>query len=84
MAGTVETAAKEVSPMRRVLAILVAGALLLAASSSALAGWGKGVGGGSDEFVISRPDDVPSGAGNEDVAPLFIPGGKMGVGGGDG
>jgi len=73
------TAKKDVSPMNRVLAVLFAGALLLSASGSALAGGGWGsVGGGSDGFVVSDlEEDQHCAADPDEDRPL---GGKAGVG----
>lgn len=72
---------KDGSPMNRVLAVLFAGALLLSASGSALAGGGWGsVGGGSDGFVVSAlEEDQHCAAEADEDRPMRL-GGKGGVG----
>ncbi|MCD6033133.1 MAG: hypothetical protein K0S78_5315 [Thermomicrobiales bacterium] len=68
----------------RVLAVLAAGSLLLSASGSALAGGSWGACGGADEFVLSGSEEDEASPAGADVTPLLTPGGKLGVGGGDG
>jgi hypothetical protein len=66
------------------LTVLVAGALVLFASNSTLAAGKLGGASQLDRFQVAVPAEVQDDAGNEDVAPLFTPGGKIGVqGGGD-
>jgi hypothetical protein len=63
-----------------VMAALVAGALVLSASGSALAAGSKGSVGGSDEFQVSCLAEDHAGATGADDYRLVPLGGKAGVG----
>jgi hypothetical protein len=77
------TKVKEVPMNNRLLAVLVAGALLLSASGSTLAGGKLGGAGGADEFRRPHTELVQGGKiGGGMDGPVAL-GGKIGVQGGE-
>ena len=76
MAGT---RTQESRTKATVLAVLAAGALLLAARESALAGGSMGAGGGANEFALSSWEEEQAAVMDGDVAPHFTLGSKLGI-----